>query len=153
MKLVGLFDVTHLCPSSVKAKSPRSKSRKRYLGGSDILLFSKSSDDWRKTSSTVAASFVTDVFAAMYPSLRLAWRVFTIRDNTFTKLSEILHKNFFNSFSFKDFKGSQVSWIISGCSTDHRIFLNSKRKSLRKTFSSSSTTGWTEKSFKRFSYI
>lgn len=80
---------THLCPSSVKAKSPSNRSRKRYLGGSDILLFSNSSDDCRKTSSTGAPSFVsTSVLAAMYPSVRRVWRELTILDNTFTSLSD-----------------------------------------------------------------
>lgn len=81
------IDVTHLWPSSVKAKSPSRRSRKRYLGGSDILLLSNSSDDAAKTSST-GASQVTE--AAMYPSFRRVWREFTIRDNTFTTFDTLV---------------------------------------------------------------
>lgn len=122
-------DVTHLCPSSVKAKSPNRRSRKRYLGGSDILLLSRSSADCWKTSSTAEPSFVTDVFAAMYPSFRRDWRKLTIRDNTFTKLSEIFanfrlfihncyrkHKLNFTRFSFLISSAEQP---VSECTVKH----------------------------------
>lgn len=98
--------VTHLCPSSVKAKSPSSRSRKRYLGGSDILLLSKSSADCWKTSSTSA--FVTEVFAAIYPSFRRVWRELTIRDNTFAKLSEIFLEIFTNFYFYSQLQLSKA---------------------------------------------
>lgn len=95
---------TYLCPSSVKAKSPSNRSRKRYLGGSDILLFSNSSDDCWKTSSTAAPSFVsTSVLAAMYPSVRRVWRELTILDNTFTSLSDELRRTLW--------RRSPIEWL------------------------------------------
>lgn len=55
---------------------PAANRENDISAGSDILLFSKSSDDCRKTSSTGAPSVVRDVLAAMYPSFRLDGRVY-----------------------------------------------------------------------------
>lgn len=117
------LDVTHLCPSSVKAKSPSSRSRKRYLGGSAILLLSRSSDDGAKTSSTGAPSFVTDVFAAMYPSFRRVWRELTIRDNTFTALSANTRKLRLDSQSRKWSKAQVVQFLFTMLVTRQQNFL------------------------------
>lgn len=82
---------THLSPSSRNAKSPISRSRKRYRGGSDILQSSSSEVDRWITSSTIPLS--TSWLVATYPSFRLDWRKLMILDNTFATFFDTLIKN------------------------------------------------------------
>lgn len=81
---------THLCPSSRNAKSPISRSRKRYRGGSDILESSISEVERWITSSTIPLS--TSWLVATYPSFRLDWRKLMILDNTFATFFDTLMK-------------------------------------------------------------